>query len=144
MRLYRSQGRVWTGTQADAKTAQGGKDFEEIEVPTDKAGLMKFLNEFDVRPGERAAEVEAPPAAEAMPAYPEDVVGTRIVTSAPAASPDDCPACNRSRRVAKSTVNAIASLSIKADLDDVTDLRSIDDIIRLAKQRRAALEGDRP
>lgn len=144
MRLYRSQGRVWTGTQADAKTAQGGKDFEEIEVPTDKAGLMKFLNEFDVRPGERAAEVEAPPAAEAMPAYPEDVVGTRIVTSAPAASADDCPACLRSRRVAKLTANSTAAVSIKADLEDVSDVRSIKEIIRLAKARQAEIEGDRP
>lgn len=53
MKLYRSQGRVWTGTQADAKAAQGGADFETIEVPVDKPSLIKWLNEFDVRPFDR-------------------------------------------------------------------------------------------
>lgn len=43
MILYLSNGCDWTGTQADAKAKQGGKDFETIEVPTDKTGLMAFL-----------------------------------------------------------------------------------------------------
>ena len=46
MNLYRSKGYIWTGTQADAKAANDGdKNFEHIDVPTDKAGLIAFLNE---------------------------------------------------------------------------------------------------
>lgn len=41
MRLYRTYDGQWAGTQADAKKL--GK-FEQIEVPTDKAGLLDFLN----------------------------------------------------------------------------------------------------
>ena len=51
MNLYRSLGHVWTGTQADAKAANNGdKDFEHIEVPVDKAGLLQFLNELQPKP----------------------------------------------------------------------------------------------
>ncbi|NIJ07207.1 hypothetical protein FHS31_000803 [Sphingomonas vulcanisoli] len=42
MRLYRYRG-GWCGTQADARD-QAGKQFEQIEVPTDKDGLIHFLN----------------------------------------------------------------------------------------------------
>lgn len=70
MKLYRSKGSIWTGTQADAKAAQGGNDYESIEVPTDKPSLLTWLNEFDVRPGAAPVReqtpapepVEAPPA----------------------------------------------------------------------------------
>lgn len=41
MRLYRTYDGQWAGTQADAKKL--GK-FEQVEVPTDKAGLLDFLN----------------------------------------------------------------------------------------------------
>jgi hypothetical protein len=36
----------WFGTQADAKTAarQAGCSYEQVEVPTDKPGLLCFLN----------------------------------------------------------------------------------------------------
>ena len=72
MKLYRSKGSIWTGTQADAKAAQGGNDYESIEVPTDKPSLLAWLNEFDVRPGAAPVRdqapapepVEAPPAPE--------------------------------------------------------------------------------
>ena len=68
MKLYLSNSRTWTGTQADAKAAQGGPDFESIEVPTDKPGLIAWLNEeweawyqeIDRRTSEAAAG--APPA----------------------------------------------------------------------------------
>lgn len=46
MRLYVSPKGEWAGTQADAK--QYGQ-FWQIEVPTDKAGLLKFLNDNNVR-----------------------------------------------------------------------------------------------
>lgn len=50
MNLYRSLGHIWTGTQADARAANNGdKDFEHIDVPTDKAGLLQFLNEMEAR-----------------------------------------------------------------------------------------------
>jgi hypothetical protein len=43
MRLYLSDNNEWTGTQLDAK-ATGY--YEQVEVPTDKVGLMAFLNEL--------------------------------------------------------------------------------------------------
>ncbi|MCG7348862.1 hypothetical protein [Sphingomonas sp. ACRSK] len=78
MKLYRSLGRIWSGTQADAKTAQGGADYEAIEVPTDKPSLIEWLNKFDVRPGEASKDQmlvghpDEPETAEApAPAPPE-------------------------------------------------------------------------
>lgn len=41
MRLYLTSA-GWCGTQAEARAF--GKDFDQIEVPTDKAGLIAFLN----------------------------------------------------------------------------------------------------
>ena len=41
MRLYTNNEGSWAGTQADAKV--WGK-FEQVEVPTDKATLLEFLN----------------------------------------------------------------------------------------------------
>ena len=41
MRLYTNNEGGWAGTQADAKAL--GK-FEQVEVPTDKATLLEFLN----------------------------------------------------------------------------------------------------
>ena len=43
MRLYLSKNNEWTGTQLDAK-ASGA--YEQVEVPTDKVGLMAFLNDL--------------------------------------------------------------------------------------------------
>lgn len=47
MRLYQiiATG-SWFGTQADAKSAakQAGCSYEQVEVPTDKPGLLRFLN----------------------------------------------------------------------------------------------------
>jgi hypothetical protein len=45
MRLYVSKNNEWTGTQLDAK-ATGA--YEQVEVPTDKVGLMAFLNDLTV------------------------------------------------------------------------------------------------
>ena len=44
MKLYRSKGTIWTGTQPDAKKAQGGTDYELVEVPTSKPELIAWLN----------------------------------------------------------------------------------------------------
>lgn len=48
MRFY-TNGEEYFGTQADAK-AKG--DFEPIDVPTDKSGLLDFLNSNKVSPPE--------------------------------------------------------------------------------------------
>ena len=45
MRLYTDSKGRWAGTQSDAK--QFGA-FEQVEVPTDKATLLEFLNEYQV------------------------------------------------------------------------------------------------
>lgn len=61
MRLYVSTDGVWTGTQADAKAhaKDTGLRWTEVEVPTDKAGLMGFLNDHSVG---RIEAVKQPPA----------------------------------------------------------------------------------
>ena len=41
MRLYTNNEGGWAGTQADAKV---WGEFEQVEVPTDKATLLEFLN----------------------------------------------------------------------------------------------------
>lgn len=46
MRLYTNNQGAWAGTQADAKKLDGS--FELAEVPTDKATLLEFLNEYQV------------------------------------------------------------------------------------------------
>lgn len=46
MRLYYAAG-VYVGTQADAKRLD--KDFTPVEVPTDKDGLMAFLNRGHIK-----------------------------------------------------------------------------------------------
>jgi len=43
MKLYRNNNGVWAGTQADARK-MCGKDYTEVDVPTDKPSLLKFLN----------------------------------------------------------------------------------------------------
>jgi hypothetical protein len=47
MNLYLANG-TYVGTQADARAIT--KDFTAVEVPTDKAGLIAYLNSMD-RPG---------------------------------------------------------------------------------------------
>jgi len=44
MKLYLTDGKHWTGTQADAKAA--GDTFVPIEVPTDKPSLIPFLQKL--------------------------------------------------------------------------------------------------
>jgi len=46
MRLYRTEIGQWAGTQADARkfAATHGVDWEQVEVPTDKPGLLAWLN----------------------------------------------------------------------------------------------------
>lgn len=148
MNLYLSLGHIWTGTQADAKAAQNGKDFESIEVPTDKPGLIAWLN---ARWAERTATAEPLPAA--IPGFDVETDGDTMVASlSPAAealfmgSRDPaaktiCLTCGRTPRQQAVAVNCEASMSIQAALHDVTDPRSLDRIIELAEQRQACLSG---
>lgn len=50
MKLYQTTLGQWAGTQADARAlkATHGVDFEQVEVPTDKPGLLEFLNRHQV------------------------------------------------------------------------------------------------
>lgn len=60
MRLYVNQNRTqWAGTQADAKKELG--QFDMWEVPTDKTGLLAFLNKeagFNIEPAMTQAKPE--------------------------------------------------------------------------------------
>ena len=61
MRLYVNQNRTqWAGTQADAKKELG--QFDMWEVPTDKTGLLAFLNKeagFNIEPAITQAKPES-------------------------------------------------------------------------------------
>lgn len=50
MKLYRNDDMTaalqWAGTQADANKAFGRGRWEAVEVPTDKAGLIAYLNDY--------------------------------------------------------------------------------------------------
>ena len=43
MGLYKNSNGVWAGTQADARK-YCGKDYQTVDVPTDKPNLLGFLN----------------------------------------------------------------------------------------------------
>ena len=43
MKLYKNSNGVWAGTQADARK-YCGKDYQTVDVPTDKPSLLGFLN----------------------------------------------------------------------------------------------------
>ncbi len=61
MRLYVTNRGRWAGTQADAKTiAATDGAWKHVEVPTDKAALLAFLNENGVMEDEPAAEPDGP------------------------------------------------------------------------------------
>lgn len=66
MKLYEGNNAQFYGTQADAKAAVGKGNFTEVDVPTDKYGLMSFLNQRanaydDLRPVEQTERLPAPP-----------------------------------------------------------------------------------
>ncbi len=59
MRLYVDESRTqWAGTQADAKKAFGNYDM--WDVPTDKSGLLEFLNNYDISPQPTEPVSQAP------------------------------------------------------------------------------------
>ncbi len=140
MNLYLSNGRAWTGTQKDAKDAG---PFVAVDVPTDKPGLLRWLNENWIGRGEPTVSPDGEETTGSRDeeshrrTEPED--GLTPVTSQPAANPTDCPACHRSPRVAQIVVNCEASMTAQAAIADVTDTRSLDRIIAVAVARRAEL-----
>ena len=74
MRLY-TTGSQWAGTQADAKKL--GK-FVEINVPTDKQGLLEWLNKMhwnDLEYMKPATEPSAPVAEPSAPSEPRNLKG---------------------------------------------------------------------
>lgn len=63
MILYESDEPAWYGTQADAKASS--RPFKKREVPTDKPGLLRWLN-LNVscgEPAEQVTETVTPPEA---------------------------------------------------------------------------------
>ena len=50
MKLYKNSNGVWAGTQADARK-YCGKDYQTVDVPTDKPSLLMFLNANKVGSG---------------------------------------------------------------------------------------------
>ena len=50
MRLYKNSDGVWAGTQVDARR-MCGKGYSEVDVPTDKPSLLRFLNANKVGSG---------------------------------------------------------------------------------------------
>ena len=57
MRLYTNSKGAWAGTQADARK-EFGKDWREVDVPTDKQSLLDFLNFHAVGGNLKYIEVE--------------------------------------------------------------------------------------
>lgn len=61
MRLYRTATGNWTGTIADATKAakaDSAGSWKQIEVPTDKAGLIDFLNAMEAGSAPAAPSVQ--------------------------------------------------------------------------------------
>ena len=65
MNLY-TNGLTYAGTQADAKKLWG-KDYKSIEVPTDKSGLINFLNNTFTAPVPTAHTMKQPSSISSVP-----------------------------------------------------------------------------
>lgn len=87
MRLYRTAAGHWHGTQ-DAARADAGRDWQQIEVPTDKPGLLAWLNEQGAPPSAKPAPFDDAPLLAAPPTPAK-------------ASPDSCAKCARTPRAAE-------------------------------------------
>lgn len=70
MIFYLTNGSALCGTQAEARALD--KDFLQVDVPVDKAGLMAFLNDLyarTVEPPETPVFVPPPPPPSPPPSY---------------------------------------------------------------------------
>jgi len=148
MRLYRTSklhgGDVWTGTQADAKRAgkEHASGWEEVEVPTDKAGLMEFLNGL-VAVYPPLLVVEPTP----VDAFP-DIPGLRVIVGEPiapepqhptirnAAAPGYSSPCN-----AQTTIQRIDATMMARAIKTMDDSRSIGTLLTAMTERLLELGG---
>jgi hypothetical protein len=127
MKLYRIIGHAWVGTQQAARdTARSygyppGTKWEQVEVPTDKEGLLDFLNRVDAcasagelcdrRNSEAVETVQAFLAGElSLPGLPK--LPAPSDTPATAEAGDRCPMCTR-------TPSAAAKLAAGEDADAI-------------------------
>jgi len=108
------------GTQADAKALD--RNFKQVEEPTDKAGLMKRLNELLAKAHRPAVMVEPTLSVEALAdamRHTEASPGT-VLSVQPVAPKDNryaadtCPSCHRNPRAA-------ALLAAGEDVTEITD-----------------------
>ena len=66
MRLYKSSKGEWVGTQRDAQK-NFPRDWEELNVPVSKNGLLEFLNIYKVGASSERAVGQTPPIVTAAP-----------------------------------------------------------------------------
>lgn len=154
MRLYLSKGRIWTGTQADAKAAQGSTAYETIDVPDAKAERMAWLNaqwarllgdKPDPEPAPVAAPVqpvathpEAPEGMEWRLALKTQFGGTGFKSQWQPGE-NDCLCCHRTRKGAASMGQIMAKDDIADALWSLTDPHHLDDLEGLIAERRREL-----
>ncbi len=110
MRLYVNQNRTqWAGTQADAKRDLG--QFDMWEVPTDKPGLLAFLNKeagFNIEPAITQAK-------------PESVEDTVIRRPANYAERENTPTVTKGIR----TKRVVCYLEYDTAADEVTNVQMV-------------------
>lgn len=123
-------GKRVAGTQADAKALDKG--FKEHEVPTDKAGLLEYINDLFEWAEERVAS--------ANDSYNErdEQVATTVTTD----RPGDCPACHRSAVAADMAANTMALTDIEDAVFFLTDVKMLDRVLDAVEDRRRELEGE--
>lgn len=142
MILYKTPAGHWTGTQADARAAareESGdpKNWVEIDVPVNKAGLMEFLNEHRVG-ATLISPIAAPalPDSEPSPSEDDDPWGIAEELPAPAhdphtAKPSYRPDRNTFAPLTK-TVDEVVSVIHEAEHADLSNY--FDAVIWRAKE----------
>jgi hypothetical protein len=114
MRLYVNQNRTqWAGTQADAKRDLG--QFDMYEVPTDKPGLLAFLNK---EPGFHHGQVIEPALTQPTPKCVEDTV---IRRPANYAERENTPTVTKGIR----TKRVVCYLEYDTAADEVTNVQMV-------------------
>jgi hypothetical protein len=162
VRLYLSRGRHWTGTQADAKAAQGGTNtYETIEVPDAKPERMRWLNEQWAKLlGDKAAPVivdgagqvktlvipERAPEPEPEPEEDKSYVGSprnkREIDWQSAPEPGSCKRCVGMSRAARMIEEIMAVTNIEHAIfhAEAPMLAKLEEAIRERRLELAAQE----
>lgn len=149
MNLYLSLGRIWSGTQADAKEAQGGKDFVPVEVSTDKPSLLAFLNELPTKfPGMFQGQTQVVIEDGGFAVHPGELVVQTASATPPSTEPymksrdpaarGTCLTCGRSERHQKLRLVA----AIQADIAEVRNPEDLAAIIEAATAQKTRMESD--